>query len=206
MLSKLRSFSSAVSMRPPRCPRVWGLWINTCHMQPVPNKYYVHTFPVLVEQLSTRCPTLNLYIWCSYLVTERSTVIVIQQELFTGWVRLDFYVNKKVLLRERMRHTACGVASARFADGGGDTPSSPGRGDPIQSWTGGVPYPDLGWGTPLSAGWGTPPIQTWDGVPPLQTWDGVPPCQQDGGTPIWTWDGVPPLPHSGPRTGYPLPP
>ena len=41
--------------------------------------------------------------------------------------------NKKVLLRERKRHTARRVASARYAD------LSPDGGYPIQSWTGGTP-------------------------------------------------------------------
>ena len=50
-------------------------------------------------------------------------------------------VHKKVLLRERKRHTAHRVASARYA-----APPP-------------TPTPDLGQGTP-------PPPQTWDGVPP----------------------------------------
>ena len=69
--------------------------------------------------------------------------------------------NKEVLLRERKRHTARRVASARFADR---------RGYPIHSWMGGggythqvltgglprgTPHPDLG-----------TPVWTWDGVPP----------------------------------------
>ena len=57
-------------------------------------------------------------------------------------------LHKKVLLRERKRHTARHVASACFADlspdGGGDTPSSPRwRGTPSSlGWGGGTPgYP-----------------------------------------------------------------
>ena len=52
-------------------------------------------------------------------------------------------LNKKVLLRERKRHTARRVASARYAGGEGGTPSShDGGGYPIQSWWGGgVPHP-----------------------------------------------------------------
>ena len=79
-------------------------------------------------------------------------------------------LNKKVLLRERKRHTAHPVASARYAAlsngwmGGG--------GYPIQSWWGVSPSrPGQGVGTP-----GTPPpptIQTWPPHP--QTWDRVPP-------------------------------
>ena len=78
-------------------------------------------------------------------------------------------------------------------------------GYPIQSWTGGVPYPvldgggtpgyplclDLGWGTPCQLG-GLPPTWTWDGVLPYQL-DGVPPCLDLGwGTPHQL-DGVCPL-------------
>ena len=94
--------------------------------------------------------------------------------------------NKKVLLRERKRHTACRVASARFAylspyGGGGaarvpnqswmgmGTPSilifdgvtphlSAGWGTPHLDLRWGTPYLDLGWGTPCpDLGWGTPP-------------------------------------------------
>ena len=51
-------------------------------------------------------------------------------------------------------------------------------------WGGGVPHPDLGWGTPHQQngvpphpelGWGTPLFKTWDGVLLIQAWDGVPP-------------------------------
>ena len=82
--------------------------------------------------------------------------------------------NKKVLLRERKRHTArrVAVASACYSGREGTT--------------------------------GTPPTWTWDGVPPLpgpgmeypptQTWGGVPPLPGPGMgyPPTWTWDGVPP--------------
>ena len=99
------------------------------------------------------------------------------------------YTNKKVLLRERKRHTARCVASARYGGVGGGTPStySGGRaGYPIQSWWG-VPHPVMVGGTPSSHGeggtpsshsgggstLGTPTIQTWPGVPPtIQTWPG----------------------------------
>ena len=102
--------------------------------------------------------------------------------------------NKKVLLRERKRHTARRVASARYAalsnGWGRGYPSSPGGGGgtppTIQTWSwGGVPST----------------IQTWDGVPPtIQTWDGVPPRPGMGYSPTQTWDGVPPPPRPG--TGY----
>ena len=124
--------------------------------------------------------------------------------------------NKKVLLRERKRHTACHLASARYADlspdgggGGGGTPSSlmgypqtgPGMGYPLISWMGYL-CPDLGWGTPCpDLRWGNPhPDLEW-GTPSIQTWDGVTPSCLDLGwstplPPIWTWDGVP-RPHNG---------
>ena len=120
--------------------------------------------------------------------------------------------NKKVLLRERKRHTARRVVSARYAGGVphpvmvGGTPFSHGGGYPIQSWWGGYP----GYPPPSRPGMGYPHHpdhhQTWDGVPPhhsdlgwvpptIQTWDGVPPT-------IQTWDGVTPPP-SRSEMGYP---
>ena len=104
--------------------------------------------------------------------------------------------NKKVLLRERKRHTARRVASARYADLSPDNgPILLTRGLPHPvldrryshpvsmgvPW--GTPHPDLRWGTPQSAGWGTPhPGLRWG--PPVQTWDGVSPCPDLGwGTP-----------------------
>ena len=75
----------------------------------------------------------------------------------------NFSENKKVLVRERKRHTARWVASARSAflspDGGGGTP--------IQSWLGGG---------------GLPPSSPDDrGVPPSSPDMGVPPSSRDGG-------------------------
>ena len=99
--------------------------------------------------------------------------------------------NKKVILRERKRHTTCRVASARYADlspdpvldGGGDgTPSSPGqRGYIIQSWMG-VP-----WGPPSRAEWGYPPTWTWDGVPPSRPGMGYPTSSPGMGNPPITF-------------------
>ena len=112
-----------------------------------------------------------------------------------GFIRNDRHEhnhnrNKKVLLRERKRHTACRIAIASYAalspdrgvphpvlDGGiphlvlvqgvshpvldGGTPSWPGQAVPQ-----GSPHLDLGWSTPHpDLGWGTSPVQTWDGVP-----------------------------------------
>ena len=84
--------------------------------------------------------------------------------------------NKKVLLRERKRHTARRVAVASACYSGGGTWSTP---------------PDLGWGTPRT--WDGVPPRTWDGVTP-QTWDWVPPLDLDLG-----WGT--PLPR--PEMGYP---
>ena len=86
--------------------------------------------------------------------------------------------NNKVLLRERKRHTARPVASARYARGGGGIPFSHDGGVPHPVMVGGTPPPsrpgpgvgDGGgtMGTPHhpDLGWGTPPTQTWDGVTP----------------------------------------
>ena len=112
--------------------------------------------------------------------------------------------NKKILLRERKRHTARRLACARFADWRG------GGWYPIQSWTGGggLSHPVLDWGgggvTPSSLGWGVPQgtphsrsAQGWGvprsadggtqsslgwGYPPRSGW-GVPHPVLDGGTP-----------------------
>ena len=124
-----------------------------------------------------------------------------------------FLFNKKVLLRERKRHTAHRVASARYAalsngDGGYSryppTPSRPGWGTPprnpdlagvpstIQTWLGHPP-------SPSRPDWGTPPptIQTWLEYPPSrpgigypQTCDGLPPRPD-------LWWGTPPLSRCG---------
>ena len=61
-------------------------------------------------------------------------------------------LKKKVLLRERKRHTSRRVASARYAalsNGGGGTPSSPARGVPPGM---GLPLP------PPGPGMGYPPL------------------------------------------------
>ena len=119
---------------------------------------------------------------------------------------LSFFAhcNKKVLLRERKRHTARRVASARYAalsSGGGRVtpgtpPSRPGQGYPgyhphHPDLAGVPPHPRPGMGYP-------PTIQTWPGYPPTQTWDGVPPTSDLG------W--VPPLPHHPDLAGVPPPP
>ena len=84
-----------------------------------------------------------------------------------------------------------------------------GAGYPIQSWTGGLPYPVLDRAIPLplpGPGKGVPPpppAWTWQRVPPLPptwTWEGANPCP-----PAWTrQEGTPHLP-PGPGKGV-LPP
>ena len=73
-------------------------------------------------------------------------------------------INKKVLLRERKRHTARRVAVASVCYSGGGLlrvppPPGPGMGyPPTRTWDGVLPYPDLGWDTPLPGpGMGYPP-------------------------------------------------
>ena len=112
------------------------------------------------------------------------------QMLTVGWIQSNLhrlvkvyiylFVNKKVLLCERKRHTASRVASARYAalcNGGART-----------------------WGTP-SLTWGTPPghgvSPPWHGVPP-QTW-GTP--QPEMGYPLPRPEMGSPLPR--PEMEYP---
>ena len=94
------------------------------------------------------------------------------------------WINKKVLLCERKRHTARPVASTCCAV-------------PVRVST----HPDLG--PDLSCpdlGWGTSP--SWDGVPPVLTWDGVPYLADRGVPPsfptldtliLLNWGGVSPI-------------
>ena len=126
--------------------------------------------------------------------------------------------NKKVLLRERKRHTACRIASTRYAALSNPLSNLSTRGM-IQTWSGGYPsqtwpgwYP--GYHPTIQTWWGVPGVpppsrpgrglprvpltQTWSEwypryPPTIQTWDGVPPTQ--------TGDGIPP----GLRWGTPLP-
>ena len=66
--------------------------------------------------------------------------------------------NKKVLLHERKRHTACRVASTGYAGLMGGTLGYP----PTWTWRGGTPHHQL------------------DGIPPTISWMGYPPprCEQ----------------------------
>ena len=112
------------------------------------------------------------------------------------------FEDKKVLLRERKRHTTRPVASARCAalsnGGEGGTPFSPGRG--------GYPHhPDLAWVPPTIQTWlrYLPTIQTWPGgysrfLPHHPDLAGVPPST------IQTWPGgYPRYPHHPDLTGVP---
>ena len=124
--------------------------------------------------------------------------------------------NKNVPLRERKRHTARRVASARYAGRGG-TPSSHDGGYPIQSWWGGVTLSQVGGGTPSQVWGGGYPIQSWwgGGYPIQSWWVGTPsqvsvgyPISGLGGYPIQSWwggiPGVPSPPPSRPGQGvYP---
>ena len=124
---------------------------------------------------------------------------------------IDFFpevnlIYKKVLLRERKRHTARRVASARYAalcNGGGGTHLRSG-GTPSQVWVGGtpsqvrgvphlrsgwggVPHPRSRWGVPhFKSGFGGYPISGWGGT--LSQDRGYPiPGQGKGGTPSQVW-------------------
>ena len=89
-------------------------------------------------------------------------------------IRIAFAIrNKKVLLRERKRHTARRIASARFADlspdGGGVPPSSLG-------WVGtGVLHLVLDGGTLSTPDMGYPLVQTLDRVALSRPGMGYPP-------------------------------
>ena len=111
-------------------------------------------------------------------------------------VTFDCSKNKKVLLRERKRHTARCLAVASACYSGGGTMGTP----PTWTWDGVPPSPLPG------PGMGYPPTQTWDGVPPLPgPGMGYPPYLdlRWGTPPTQTWDGIPPLPR--PEMGYPPP-
>ena len=153
--------------------------------------------------------------WCRFLAFETCKINTF----------FKLYFNKKVLLRERKRHTARHVASARYV-GGGVTPSSHGGYPPPSRPGQGTPHhPDLARVTPhhpdlaripppSRPGWGTPhprpgmgyPSHHQDliGVPPtIKNWPGYSPNHPD-------LAGVPPtpdlgwgIPHPRPGMGYP---
>ena len=129
--------------------------------------------------------------------------------------KMHFYLwNKKVLLRERKRHTACHVASTRCAAlsnpdlvWGGTQSQVLGEGYPIPGQGEGIPCPrsggDSGYPPHLDLGWGTPPTWTWDGVPPhLDLGWGTPlPGPGMGYSPCLDLRWGTPLPR--PEMGYP---
>ena len=104
---------------------------------------------------------------------------VLDERTKSGELTCVFTKNKKVLLRERKRHTDRGVSSTT-------------------RW--GTPLPRVGVPPTRSDGgylrWGTPrhgtPNQTWLGYPHLDL-AGVPPPHLDlaGVPPTWTWLGYP---------------
>ena len=130
----------------------------------------------------------------------------IRLNLISEWPPGIMLIHKKVLLRERKRHTARHLASARYAALSND------GGFPIQSWTGGYSIPGLDEGAyPIQFWMGYPrgtPVQTWDGYPPSKpgtgyspmNWMEYPHLDLGWGTPstswmgypTWTWDGYPP--------------
>ena len=140
----------------------------------------------------SQSPLVQLYI---FLVTSdhhwgksRHTILVFLKHLTVRCRPKMSNNNKKVLLRERKRHTARRVASARYAAlmGGvprvpphhpdlARVPPTPGMGylPPSRPVRGTPPHPRPGMGYPTPSsrpGWGTPPpTQTWDGVPPPPT-------------------------------------
>ena len=134
---------------------------------------------------------------------EQKIYLCISQKCLS-WKNL--VVENKVLLRERKRHTARHVASARYAalsngGEGGGAPSRPGWGGctlgtpPSRPGMGVPPCPDLGWGTPPPSrpGMGYPPPLSRPGMgyPPYPdlgrgTRPGVKPTKQN-------WKTVPSL-------------
>ena len=140
-----------------------------------------------------------------HITKGRSTNSMPQNHICTKQSR-----NKKVLLRERKRHTARCVASARYAalsNGEGVTPASYGGGGTPTSH-GGVSHSVIvvGRGYPIPSWWGEP-HQVMGGIPSSHgcggTWDGVP-LHPDlwWGTPLpQTWNRSPP--DLGQRTPHP---
>ena len=110
---------------------------------------------------------------------------------------MKIYENKKVLLRERKRHTTHRVASTRCVSGPGGTQSQVWGGGFLVPGLEGVPHPRSG-GYPVPGQEGYPipglggyPVPCAGGTP------GIPlPRPGMGYPPTWTWDGVPPPPAS----------
>ena len=108
--------------------------------------------------------------------------------LVATWIDLDLNHNKKVLLLERKRHTACCVASTSYVVLTGYPLAGyppPARVPPWQGTPLGKVPPPPGQ-VPPRPGY---PTQAGPGrVPPCWTWQGTP-------LPCWTWQGTPWLPH-----------
>ena len=152
------------------------------------------SFEYFCNRMMNKC---DLVISCSFVLSEVPFIQSRQTQHQQKLVEPEIFMNKKVLLRERKRHTARHVASTRYAalsnpdlppppsrPGRGGTPSRLGQ----EGRTPGIPHhPDLVRGYP-----GYPlNIQTWSGGYPIQTWSGGTPCPQTG-------MGYPP-----PEMGYP---
>ena len=103
------------------------------------------------------------------------------------FTNVKYYGNKKVLLRERKRHTARHVGSTPYVVLSWLTP-------PPGGWTwppllvAGPDPPRGGWTWPLPGSWTwPPPLAAGPDPPPLGSWTWPPPCN-------WTW----PPPAAGP--------
>ena len=134
---------------------------------------------------------------------------------------LQLESHKKILLRERKRHTARRVASTTsvvLTQRGGvhhlrsrsrwGVPHPRSRREVPHPWPGGTPSQVQTGGTPsqvwmggLPHPWGYPSLA---GVPhcPDLGWGTPPPSGPGQGTPVWTWLGYPP---EWTWPGYPLP-
>ena len=152
---------------------------------------------------------------------QNKTEEVFNLILFSSLILTKAKLYKKVLLRERMRHTARRLASTCYVVPLGGTPPPPSRSQVRTGGGRGYPLPDPGEGYPLPrsrlgghpfpgpdggtsfpgpggvgvsnpADGGTPVM----GVPPVQTWEGGTP------PPTWTWEGYLP-PQSRPGKGVP---
>ena len=127
----------------------------------------------------------SLFLYLRRLSTSHEELLP-ESSFLLPWLQ-TYSKNKKVLLRERNRHTIHRVASARSAAAavfwrGGGVPPHPvptggggSRGVPPSSSEGGVPHTDLtGVPPPPPSGWmGVLPVGTgWGLLPPIQLWQG----------------------------------
>ena len=120
-------------------------------------------------------------------VTKLNTISERPRKYISYWIlEIKLLLNKKVLLRERERHTACRVASTCYAALVKGTPHSgirhgwgvpPSQVGGTSFPGGGTPFPGRGYPLPR---WGTP--GPWKGVPLPGPGKGYPPS-------TWTWEG-----------------